>query len=42
MENVQKKQAAVIRRAVKLKNREERKALAKQLIWTRKQKPLEF
>lgn len=43
MEETRKKQAAVIHRAVKLKNREERKALAKHLIWWRKnKKPLEF
>lgn len=42
MEETRKKQAAVIRCAVKLKNSDERKALAKQLIWWRKnRKPLE-
>ena len=33
-----KQQAAVIRRAVKLKNSDERKALAKHLNWYRKNK----
>ena len=38
MENTQKRQAVVIRRAVKLKNSENRKALAKHLNWYRKNK----
>ena len=43
MEETRKKQAAVIRRAMKLKNSDERKALAKHLNWYRKnKKPLEF
>lgn len=43
MDKIRQRQAAVIRRAVKSKNHEARKALAKHLLYLRKnRKPLEF
>lgn len=35
-------QKIIIKKAAKWKNREARQALARHLIWARKQKPLEF
>lgn len=43
MDKIRQRQAAVIRRVVKRKNSDDRKALAKHLMWLRQnKKPLEF